>query len=279
MLQRDLEFALLENHGVKMVRKTLYQLATESTYRNDETKELLLPVSVVMGQQESSPLMVEAGVVYYRAGYTPNDYPSGSGGHDVEWTGRRTVEHSAAIKCPDVFYHLVGAKKIQQALAEPGVLRQFCASDEQESLLQSCFAGLYALGDGDDSLTIQKALEHPDEYVLKPQREGGGNNLYNDELVRALKHMSYQERGAYILMQKIVPPPTHGQLVRGGAIVYDGDCVCELGIYSVTLRDYTDPTRILQNDVVGHMLRTKSTATDEGGVAAGYAFLSSPHLI
>jgi glutathione synthase len=274
MLQRDLEFALLENHGVKMVRKTLYQLATESTYRNDETKELLLPLTNTMGQQSQ---MVEAGVVYYRAGYTPDDYHSS--GSDVEWTGRRTVEHSAAIKCPDVFYHLVGAKKIQQALAEPGVLRQFCASGQDESLLQSSFAGLYALGEGDDSGTIQKALEHPEQYVLKPQREGGGNNLYNGELVEALNTMSYPERGAYILMQKIVPPPTRGQLVRGGSIVYDGDCVCELGIYSVTLRDYADPNRILVNDVVGHMLRTKSTATDEGGVAAGYAFLSSPHLI
>jgi hypothetical protein len=31
------------------------------------------------------------------------------------------------------------------------------------------------------------------------------------------------------------------------------------------------------DDVVGHILRTKPLDVDEGGVAAGYAFLSSPN--
>lgn len=171
------------------------------------------------------------------------------------------------------------SQKIQQALSEPGNLKQFCSSEE-ETLLSSAFAGLYALGEGDDSEAVASALANPHGFVLKPQREGGGNNLYDDELVEALSSMSYEERGAYILMQKILPPSVPGKLIRSGEVVYNGPCVCELGVFGVSLRKYDDEeTSILLDSVVGHILRTKSVKTDEGGVAAGYAFLSSPLLI
>ena len=263
--QRDLEFLLKEEHGVRLIRRTLEDLAVAATHQG-----LWDGLELYLTGDDGTDVV--AGVVYYRAGYTPNDYPS-----DLEWAGRAIVEHSAAIKCPDVFYHIVGAKKIQQALAQQGVLRQFCDSNEDEELLSSCFAGLYALGDGDDSQVVEMALANPHGYVLKPQREGGGNNLYDDDLVQALKQMSHAERGAFILMEKICPPSTEGSLVRGGEVVYKGDCVCELGVFGVTLREYGG--RTILDKAVGHILRAKSVTTDEGGVAAGYAFLSSPKLV
>lgn len=257
--QRDLEFLLNAQYGVKLLRRTLFELASCAVNHADEL-ELEHGGAVV------------AGVVYYRAGYTPDDYPT-----DTEWDGRAKIEHSTAIKCPDVFYHTFGAKKVQQALSTPGTLEKFASSPEDAALLASCFAGLYALGEGDDQGVVDMALEDPHSYVLKPQREGGGNNLYDDNLVQALKSMSYQDRGGYILMQKILPASVRGSLVRRGKVVYDGDCVCELGVFGVSLREY-DSDRILMDDVVGHILRTKPVLTDEGGVAAGYAFLSSPKL-
>jgi len=265
--QRDLEFLLQSKHNVRLIRRTLHDLATTSLPTNDR-HELLLPD----GDDGSST--VTAAVVYYRAGYTPDDYPS-----DVEWEGRARVEHSLAIKCPDVFYHIAGAKKIQQALAQPNTLDQFTTTPEESQTLASTFAGLYALGEGDDSEIVARALSNPGGYVLKPQREGGGNNLYDDELVSALQTMTYAERGGYILMQKIQPPGTKGKLVRGGRVVYDGNTVCELGVFGITLRDYEDENRVLMDGVFGHILRSKSVDTDEGGVAAGYAFLSSPLLV
>lgn len=59
-------------------------------------KELLIPD----GDEK-----VAVAVAYFRAGYTPDHYPT-----EVQWEGRRKLEHSAAIKCPDIFYHLTGAK-------------------------------------------------------------------------------------------------------------------------------------------------------------------------
>jgi hypothetical protein len=150
-------------------------------------------------------------------------------------------------------------------------------------MIASSFADLYALGEGDDSEAVGKALANPNGFVLKPQREGGGNNLYDQELVNALSSMTYEERQAFILMQKIMPPASPGKLVRGGNIVYKGDCVCELGVFGISLRKYgdniNDEDSILLNTVVGHILRAKSIQTDEGGVAAGYAFLSSPMIV
>jgi hypothetical protein len=51
--------------------------------------------------------------------------------------------------------------------------------------LRSCFAGLWSLDDVDDAATqrvIAAAIAAPEDYVLKPQREGGGNNLYGAPL-------------------------------------------------------------------------------------------------
>jgi glutathione synthase len=55
-------------------------------------------------------------VLYLRAGYSPNDYPS-----DTEWKARWLMEACNAVSCPSAAYQLVGAKKIQQDLANPGV--------------------------------------------------------------------------------------------------------------------------------------------------------------
>lgn len=257
--QRDLEFALKSIHGIRLVRRTLKEL---SECQHNDSGELVVEDNGVV-----------AGVVYFRAGYTPDDYPT-----DLEWQGRSVVEHSTAIKSPDIFYHIFGAKKVQQALATPGVLKQFTRSNEESELLMSSFAGLYALGEGNDEQAVKMALADPHGYVLKPQREGGGNNLYDDDLVKELQTMTYEERGAFILMQKILPPSVPGSLVRGGEIVYEGDTVCELGVFGVSLREYGSD-RVILNEVVGHILRAKASKTDEGGVAAGYAFLSSPKLV
>lgn len=60
-----------------------------------------------------------ASVAYFRAGYTPTDYPT-----EVEWSGRLLLEKSSAIKAPSIGIHIAGAKKVQQRLAEPGVVEQ-----------------------------------------------------------------------------------------------------------------------------------------------------------
>lgn len=137
------------------------------------------------------------------ARYTPVDYPS-----STEWKGRLVLEQSRAIKCPCISYHLAGTKKVQEALSRPGELERFIPNAKEAQLLRSCFAGLYGLEVGNKAgeEAIKRALAHPEDFVLKPQREGGGNNLYGDEIVKMLKDRPVEERAAYILMERIKPP-------------------------------------------------------------------------
>lgn len=43
--------------------------------------------------------------------------------------------------------------------------------------------------------------------------------------------------------------------------------------------NFRDSQKIMVNRQVGHMLRTKMSTADEGGVAAGFGALDSPYLI
>lgn len=77
--QRGLEYALLADHGIEVTRVTLRDLAERCEVQTDGA--LLLPGGV------------QAAVLYFRAGYSPGDYPS-----EVEWEGRTKAELSRAIK-------------------------------------------------------------------------------------------------------------------------------------------------------------------------------------
>eukprot|EP00635_Sarcinochrysidales_sp_CCMP3193_P003000 CAMPEP_0118907692 /NCGR_PEP_ID=MMETSP1166-20130328/11018_1 /TAXON_ID=1104430 /ORGANISM="Chrysoreinhardia sp, Strain CCMP3193" /LENGTH=493 /DNA_ID=CAMNT_0006847063 /DNA_START=191 /DNA_END=1672 /DNA_ORIENTATION=+ len=260
MDQRKLEHFLWDDREVPMLRMTLAEIADRGTHKGETL--------VIDGTEEVS-------VVYFRAGYSPEDYPS-----EKEWSARALVERSLAVKCPSAAYQLVGTKKVQQALAAPGELEKFLKTTDDQSAtdVRAVFAGLYDLDEAsaDAPKAIAAALGAPHAYVLKPQREGGGNNLYDADLAEALTAMTPAERAGYILMERIESKPRDGCLVRN-AQTSEGSCVAELGIYGTFLADGPDDE--LLNDVTGHLLRQKLLGTNEGGVAAGFAVLSSPKLV
>ncbi|KAK7258823.1 hypothetical protein RIF29_24410 [Crotalaria pallida] len=208
-------------------------------------------------------------VIYFRAGYTPADYPSES-----EWRARLLMERSSAIKCPSIAYHLVGTKKIQQELAKPNVLERFLENKDDIAKLRECFAGLWSL---DDSDIVRKAIEKPELFVMKPQREGGGNNIYGDavrETLQKLEKAGSQEDAAYILMQKLFPKISAAILLRDGSM-HKENAISELGIYGAYLRN---KDTVIVNNQSGYLMRTKIASSDEGGVAAGFAVLDSVYL-
>jgi len=184
------------------------------------------------------------------------------------------IEQSCAVKCPSISYHLVGTKKIQQELAKPNVLERFLENKEEIAKLRKCFAGLWSL---DDEEIVKTAIEKPELFVLKPQREGGGNNIYGLDLRETLTRLQ-KEGGdalaAYILMQRIFPKASLAYLVRGG-ICHEGLVISELGIYGAYLRN---KDKVVINEQSGYLMRTKVSSSDEGGVAAGFAVLDSLYL-
>jgi len=89
--QKGIEFALWDKHKIKMVRHTLRDIHDFGSL--DKDGQLIVAGNIIA-------------LSYYRAGYTPNDYPT-----DKEWKARLLVEQSLSIKCPNIAYHLLGTKK------------------------------------------------------------------------------------------------------------------------------------------------------------------------
>ena len=57
--------------------------------------------------------------------------------------------------------------------------------------------------DADGDANVRTALASPERFVLKPQREGGGNNVYGADIRPVLERIQHsRERTAYILMDR-----------------------------------------------------------------------------
>ncbi|XP_011706691.1 PREDICTED: glutathione synthetase-like isoform X2 [Wasmannia auropunctata] len=250
---------------IKIIRRSLTSLALEGV-KLGPNKELIVSNMVVA-------------VVYYRSGYELEAYPT-----EKEWEIRMLIECSCAIKCPSVQYHLAGTKKVQQSLAQPSVLKKFLKDDASVAKVQEIFTGLYTLDFNDDGeKAVKMGINDPNKFVLKPQREGGGNNVYNENIRTWLNSMKEsQERTAWILMDRIYPPLQKNYLIRAAeeSSLEDNadlsDIITELGIYGVIVGDSNE---IMLNKQVGHILRTKISSEDEGGIVAGVGALDSPYLI
>lgn len=101
-------------------------------------------------------------MVYFRSGYDPCQYPT-----EIEWNGRIMMEQSRAIKCPSIHYQLAGTKKVQQALAKPGILSRFLTDENKIKAVSEIFTGLYSLDNTDDGqVAVEKALKNPEKFVL-----------------------------------------------------------------------------------------------------------------
>ncbi|KAG6820122.1 hypothetical protein H0H93_005128 [Arthromyces matolae] len=287
--QRPLEYELLERHGIHAIRQTFDELAQSATL--DSTNRVLrVGVSSDLHPEGS----VEISVVYFRAGYAPYEYQT-----PIHYQTRFLLEQSKAINCPSIALQLAGGKKIQEVLTQPGVLEHFLSdkkwgsavfSEPELHELRGTFMAMWGLDVGSDLLTpdhdsltsgkenhgVLKARQLAHSLVLKPQREGGGNNVYKDSIPLFLDQLPPKERQAWIAMELIVPPNGAGNyLVRAGGgnqAVIKVDVVSELGIFGWALFGSDVDTR---QEQVGWLVRTKGKDSDEGGVATGFSVLDS----
>jgi glutathione synthase len=224
----------------------------------------------------------EVTTVYFRAGYSPDDYPK-----DEDWSARLHLERSRAIKCPSILTHLAGSKKVQQVLATPHSphLKRFLPDATVASRVLATFAPIYPLDQSEAGEEAKKLAADPStavRYVLKPQREGGGNNIYRKAIPAFLKDLPETHWPAYILMEMIEAPPLKNAILRNGE-VQKGGVIGELGVYGVCLwkngSGGDEKGEILENWEAGYLLRTKGDQSEEGGVAAGFGAVDSCCLV
>ncbi|KAJ2919226.1 hypothetical protein MD484_g1256, partial [Candolleomyces efflorescens] len=287
--QRWLEYELLETHNIHSVRQTFKELITSSSV---DSPSSLLHVS----PKDSPERDIEISVVYYRSGYMPNEYPS-----PEYYETRFRLESSKAIKCPTIPLQLAGGKKVQQVLGRKGLVERFLPNHSQSQIddLRKTFMDMWGLDEGSQTtvgsqvsedassepLGTRKARQEYASLVLKPQREGGGNNVYKEDIPAFLDSLPPQEREAWIAMRLIeVPKGVKGWLVRAGSLDFaatseravQAEVVSELGIFGWAL---FGEGKIAGEEEVGWLVRTKGKDSNEGGVATGFSVLDSVLLV
>ena len=188
--------------------------------------------------------------------------------------------------------HLIGCKKMQQQLCRPGVLEELFEGDRAKAAeLRQCFVPMYPA----DAVMAEASLEDvrnsvlndPLQFVLKPQREGGGYNIWGDAIVETLRRNDpcvwgrgvrrRKELASLILMKRIHPKEFQAIHVKEGEPVVHPSS-SEIGFYSAVLYNAQTMEMIRREDV-GILVRTKDASSFEGGVSAGFAVLNSPIIV
>lgn len=275
--QRHLEYQLTKaNPHIPVFRVPFAKVLQQTRIAEGARRELIY--TLPWSREWSKPSEYEVAVVYLRAGYGPSDYPS-----DEAWDARYQIERSSAIKCPTVLTQLAGMKKVQQVLATPEmggspIYDRFIKGLPNADALTDTFTNIYPMDTSPAGLEARKKATDPElckDFVLKPQREGGGNNIYRSAIPEFLKSIPETHWASYILMELITPPPAKNIILRNGQ-VEEGGIISELGIYGTCL---WNKGGILHNDGAGYLLRTKGDQSEEGGVAAGYGCMDSVSLV
>lgn len=255
--QRLLEIALAA-HGIPVERAALETIGEHAVLRDGH---LTLNGRI-------------AAITYFRAGYRPQDLQT-----EIAWTARARIEASSTISVPDIALQLSGTKKVQQLLTKPAVLRAFCTEDDAQ-MLEATFAGMFTLEQPiqsqdpehrDTQSAWQDAIHHPDRYVLKPQREGGGFNFYGDHMAQHLARLTPEQRDAYVLMERIRPIQHTATCLADGRLSH-GPVVSEIGRFGVL---FARGDEVGFNRDAGYLVRTKHTDANEGGVSSGAGHLDS----
>lgn len=254
--QRHLEYSLWDDHEVVTHRVSMLEAVDLLKIENNK---------VFYNGSEIT-------VIYFREGYSPDHFPT-----QAHWDARLFLEKNRAIKCPSVYTQLAGAKKVQQILTDEKELLKFVSERDIPALVNT-FVEILPLGEDSEGgkRAEELAKSSPERFVLKPQREGGGNNIYKQDIPGFLEKLPKNEWSAYILMELINPPVIQNHILRRGEL-FTGDTLSELGVFGTVLWD-ADKGEVLKNDTTGWLLRTKLESSNEGGVAAGFGCIDGVYL-
>lgn len=274
---RELTYSVPARHTLHVIRQTFDELA--------ESAEVDASSRILRIKHPVTNKSIEISTVYFRAGYTPTDYPT-----QTQFATRLLLERSRAIKCPTIQLQLAGGKKVQQVLTKPGVLESFLLdrtrwsgpefTETDVALLRDSWMGMWGLDENGDE-GVEKARLLAEKLVLKPQREGGGNNVYKSSIPGFLDALPLAEREAWIAMELIeTPKGVNNYLVRAGSGSEGSvktETISELGIFGWAL--FGPGAKAVKHEEVGWLVRTKGTNSDEGGIATGFSVLDSLFLV
>jgi glutathione synthase len=266
--QLALSTRLTTHHNIPIFRVNTSEILNQTSIPISNPSRPLIYTS-----PESRTTQFEVTTVYLRSFYAPTDYNS-----QRDWDARTHLERSAAIKCPTVLNQLSGCKKVQQVLSETArdhpsyfLPRRSPSIVEQ---LRGTFVPQYDLSSDPRGKRLALNPETAINHVLKPQREGGGNNIYKSSIPGFLSSIPDMDWKRWVLMELIQPPSNaKNTILTSNGEAVSGNVVGELGIFGSIL--WKNDGQILHNTEGGWLMRTKMRESNEGGVHAGFSGLDS----
>lgn len=259
--QRAVENELWNKYKVKSRRLTLNEIAKNCS--TDEQSNILLD-----GKKIS--------LFYFRACYTEKDYKD-----EESWKGREMIELSTAIKCPNINTFLTTFKVFQYELTKPEILKKYLNEELIINDIMRFFVKLYYVRDMDNEKQKElftNILSNLENFVVKPQKEGGGNNYYGEKIKELIPNAEVEpsdQLSSAIIMEKINPPEYETvALIEGAAKVMT--CVSEFSSYGVVL---SDGQNYILNKSVSFLVRTKDKTSQEGGVIVGVSSIDIPCFV
>lgn len=274
--ERPLEFALQEK-GIPVFRVEFgVEVLERTSVAESKTRELFFHPYTASTDEE----VMEVSVVYVRAGYDAKEYD------DVGVESRYQLERSRAIKAPSLLACLAGLKKVQQALTLPENLSRFLEEEDEKKVRRTYMPMSPLDAESEAGREGRELAMDPStaiNYVMKPNLEGGGHNIYSTDIPIALQETPEEKWADYMLMELIRPPEVDGILLPPSREIYSGSVASELGIFGVCLwrevEGVGDEVEMLENRGIGFSFKTKPQGENEMSVAKGYGCFDSPCLI
>ena len=230
-------------------------------------------------QDEQGNLTIDGKLIsmfYFRAAYCESDFPD-----EESWQGRELIELSTAIKIPDINTFLTTFKIFQYELSKPQIMMHYYNNDLLINDVLRFFGGIYYIKDMDQEK--QKELfsqikTDPNKYILKPMREGGGNNITGDKLKELIPEEGNEPNDLLkvsVIVDKI-DAAVHESIVLKNEKINIQNSISEFSIYGIIL---TNENSLVMNKSVSFLVRTKNKDDTEGGIMEGAGAVDLPCLL
>lgn len=236
-------------------------------------KQLLLTLD-----HDNDRMQIEISVVYFRTAYSSNCFR-----HENSWKLRLLLEKSRAIKCPSIQLQLAGFKQFQPMLSDRTIFDRFCCHPNADQLFNT-YVKFWNISQSSRDMVVK----NPSGFVLKSNQEGGGNNVFGEQIIDKLDGMlnnNENNNDAHFLMEFIQQKPIESLLILkqlpsntlSNTVPYHS-VDSELGIYGSILIE-TNGNNIVSNQNAGHLLRSKIYGEKEAGVLSGAGIIDTPFLV
>jgi hypothetical protein len=195
------------------------------------------------------------------------------------------IELSTAIKCPNVDTFLCTFKVFQYYLQKSEVMSKFFPEPLIANDISRFFTKIYYVKEmtNEEKTSIFKEIRtDPNKYIVKPQKEGGGNNYYNEQILTLLPGEEAgvenlnPELTSSLIMQRINPPESETYVLHENKLKKING-ISEVSTYGIILS--TADKKIILNQNAGYLVRTKDKNIQEGGIVAGFSAVDLPFLV